>query len=1119
MIMWPKDRVIYNRLENIIQMFESDGEWPQQRSLFMYQQANGQLNGVPSCTSLTSSGSNTQIPTNPLSISNLVQSSSNPLLTHHQLLLAEQRKLMMSPMLGDNYSVDEDDDNMSLHENDPDYYTKASSNNESSKYQKPKRGRPPKFDLQQLTSSIGISASQATAIPADPAHKIRNLLGNSPSTSGLGKSKYMDDLDSIDENAVLTKSNEANKSGFLEPGEIFRPKSSRSKTQQSSMADSENSDASSSSSSFSNGGVLAKSNPNQKRGRKSTTGKEQSSASLNIQPAMNPADLAALAALFLVPGQDPDERITVINMEDGTRLTGSKAPKRIDLPVWLLAHPNYLPDEQEIINMTLKNSTIAALQQQHYPSNENLSLKSKQKPGKQSKHELMSHSPQSEDHNEEQDYSPSRPPSRPASSNSSITQPSPSRSKANALNKQQLNDSTSSKPPEQSSQLILFNKVTKKRIHSEKIPPLKHLNSFLEKNEQICIDPSSNDLIRSKFGKSIPDTVKARMINKSNSNKPAPSPVSTPKSNGQNSSQQNAKKPNPTSSTSKSNTSQQSQMFNPFSPNSAAQLQGLTDLLGATGGMDLNNPLTSFMAALAGQAGATPGLPGFGQAPGFNPFLLPPFAPPGLTGPSAGSTPAFNELFKDLGNKIPGLDMGFDDLSSLLAQHAQLSQALAGGATPTPSIKATESTKQKEQASSSKNQNNSSQNAAKNKPKEPETPEPQKHKKPQPTSSSSQKPSGNKDSKESVSSSKTQQASTSSSKNSIESKLNQKDQNVKKTESTSSVQKSKPAESQSRQSSNKTELSKQSQQQQSQMDFATLAAAMSQMDPTNPANMAALASMMEQEKFLQEMMNFSQFGTAGFASNPFLFGAGAASPFTPPAAPAPLSKSSRGRSPSPAHDRDHSISPALSVASNLSSQHQQAQSNVPGSLDFNLFMNNLMNYQLLGGAGAPGANAFSPAHLPPPPPLLGGMSGDLSKLPVDLLTALSAAAATQPGGLGALDPSMFSALAQLNTLSNNVSNEEKDTRATKTSGISKSTKPGSSSVSSKAPVKTPSSSSSNSQQKQASKTPSSSSSQNQLNKKPRLGASNDLDDSYQGLDLSIKKSSSSKSKPSDLNDD
>lgn len=195
MIMWPKDRVIYNRLEQIIQMFENDGEWPQ-RNMFMFAQQQQVTNGVASAVHGSNSNSNLlpanaapllngAPPTNSLSISNLIGSSSSN-------LLAEQRKLMMSPMLlGDTSAMDDDDDTAS-NNNDPDsadFYAKLSSNPNS---QKPKRGRPPKLDLPQLASALGVSAASATAIPADPSNKIRHLLNSigvagSPSTNSRSR--------------------------------------------------------------------------------------------------------------------------------------------------------------------------------------------------------------------------------------------------------------------------------------------------------------------------------------------------------------------------------------------------------------------------------------------------------------------------------------------------------------------------------------------------------------------------------------------------------------------------------------------------------------------------------------------------------------------------------------------------------------------------------------------------------------------------------------------------------------------------------------------------------------------------------------------------------------------
>jgi len=88
------------------------------------------------------------------------------------------------------------------------------------------------------------------------------------------------------------------------------------------------------------------------------------------------ATAAALAAMFLAPGQDPDERVTVINVETGVRLSGSKAPRRQDLPMWLISHPNYLPDESEIMNLALKQSQLSGMIEQQQQESANRSSRS-----------------------------------------------------------------------------------------------------------------------------------------------------------------------------------------------------------------------------------------------------------------------------------------------------------------------------------------------------------------------------------------------------------------------------------------------------------------------------------------------------------------------------------------------------------------------------------------------------------------------------------------------------------------------------------------------------------------------------------------------------------------------
>uniref|UniRef100_A0A674K5F1 Chromodomain-helicase-DNA-binding protein 7 n=1 Tax=Terrapene triunguis TaxID=2587831 RepID=A0A674K5F1_9SAUR len=50
------------------------------------------------------------------------------------------------------------------------------------------------------------------------------------------------------------------------------------------------------------------------------------------------------------PGQlDPDTRIPVINLEDGTRLVGEDAPKNKDLIEWLKSHPTYTVDIADVL--------------------------------------------------------------------------------------------------------------------------------------------------------------------------------------------------------------------------------------------------------------------------------------------------------------------------------------------------------------------------------------------------------------------------------------------------------------------------------------------------------------------------------------------------------------------------------------------------------------------------------------------------------------------------------------------------------------------------------------------------------------------------------------------------
>ena len=78
---------------------------------------------------------------------------------------------------------------------------------------------------------------------------------------------------------------------------------------------------------------------NRRAGRKSLNQPKDFMDSSFNDGTMNVADTAAttatIAALFMNPGQNPDESIAVFNVEGGTRHVGNKAPKRIYLSRWL----------------------------------------------------------------------------------------------------------------------------------------------------------------------------------------------------------------------------------------------------------------------------------------------------------------------------------------------------------------------------------------------------------------------------------------------------------------------------------------------------------------------------------------------------------------------------------------------------------------------------------------------------------------------------------------------------------------------------------------------------------------------------------------------------------------
>lgn len=595
MIMWPKDRVLLNRLEMIIQMFENNGEWPQR---MMYNVNGNQAN--------------------PLSISNLVNPS-------HTNLIAEQRKHMLSPSLDYNGE----------HPMENDENSNSESDFNGQKNPKPKRGRPPKYD-----SSHGM---------ADILKRGQGLAGID-SKDGYSSEDY-DDLDHKTEE-------QGKRAGFLEPGEILRP------SQKVKHGNQKNDDQRSSST---------------KRGRKPSIIHPKSPPPTPQAPEMSNQDAAtaaALAAMFLAPGQDPEERISVINVETGARIVGNKAPKRCDLPMWLISHPNYLPDESEIINLALKQS------QQLMPDGQQENPQGNSCARRGSKSLKQSHMVTPHDEKEEDSSSPSR-------QNDTKSQEGPSSKFSNSRNRPGTDSPSASAPI--ASNVILFNRNTGKKLPQQKLPSWKSLCAFLDRNQQVFIDPKSNDLVRAKFGsrQNIPEIIKSRQLNSSgSSNKSMNGQQDNKQSRGTPSESSSKSPPHQLNNDRKSKGSikvhgqsehemdmlqQQQQLMsmlgNPFaqmnqmSPNSTAQLQGYSDLLAASGaGGGSGNPaeqmqsLQAMMAMMAAGQGPNAAFGnGFGGAAVFNPFMMPPFGagmPTTSNQPEDGMPPGLADMLKLMGKFI-----------------------------------------------------------------------------------------------------------------------------------------------------------------------------------------------------------------------------------------------------------------------------------------------------------------------------------------------------------------------------------------------------------------------------------------------------------------------------------
>jgi hypothetical protein len=364
LILWPKDRIIINRLEAIIILFENNGEWPK-RNLFPYPTPQQALQQQQLCMN----SSSPFLPSNSLSVSNLISSPSS------SSLIGDRRMMIPSPV-GDSNSGSLDGDNGENNGDSQNDYsdTPTTANPVSSK--KTKRGR---------SSAFGRSSDNS--MPLSPLVQSSNTINDDyqrGNSSKSNRSRLSDNNDKKDTNGRGGKP-----AGFLEPGEIMRPvtkstRPSRTTTQQQQQQH-DNDNVSYDESEQEGGEDSGESfqSSNKRKNRKSSnhpTSASSSSATTtnnnnnNTHESMSHemmsqfaamadalgnendagASLAA-AAMFLQSGQNPDERISVINLENGQRLTGNKAPKRADLLVWLMSHPNFTIDQSEFMNL-LKNN-------------------------------------------------------------------------------------------------------------------------------------------------------------------------------------------------------------------------------------------------------------------------------------------------------------------------------------------------------------------------------------------------------------------------------------------------------------------------------------------------------------------------------------------------------------------------------------------------------------------------------------------------------------------------------------------------------------------------------------------------------------------------------------------
>jgi hypothetical protein len=235
----------------------------------------------------------------------------------------------MSPLLGFENTFNRNESTMDINQDSNHKLEELNINliESSTKTQKRRRGRQSKVgELSRMDSSGRQS-------PIDASFKVKNMMKNSPSESQFNcRSSISNYCDNDDRN-------------LLEPGELLKS----SKNSKVAIPEPEIT--------ISNG--LPEKNASNKRSsmRKSVKEPEQPQIHPQIGNDQAQSTLDLIAALILGPDKDQNERITMINMNDGTRITGKKAPKRSELPNWIMNHPNHYPESEEFLQL-LKNTCL-----------------------------------------------------------------------------------------------------------------------------------------------------------------------------------------------------------------------------------------------------------------------------------------------------------------------------------------------------------------------------------------------------------------------------------------------------------------------------------------------------------------------------------------------------------------------------------------------------------------------------------------------------------------------------------------------------------------------------------------------------------------------------------------